>query len=163
MSRLPDHLKPPAIVEAVVRYECPRCGNNCQCGVPYIAKTARIAECDKANPGRSTRQVAADLGIPKSTVSDARAAVRDRTPVASATPEAITGRDGKSYPATRQPVVKHRAPDQPENLIIEAHQAMKPVIALVQRMTPQQRTLFRQQALERIADAMVGKPDTEYF
>jgi hypothetical protein len=40
---------------------------------------------------------------------------------------------------------------------------MNPVVELVQDMTPQQRTLFRQQALQRISDAMLGRPDTDYF
>jgi hypothetical protein len=41
----------PAIVETITRYECPKCGNNCQCGVPYVPKTERVAAYDKANPG----------------------------------------------------------------------------------------------------------------
>jgi hypothetical protein len=34
---------PPGIVEVVTRYECPRCGNSCSCGLPYNAKTTLAA------------------------------------------------------------------------------------------------------------------------
>ena len=103
MSRLPDHLNPPAIKINVQRLACFDCGSEtnatCTCGVAYLPKAIeRVAEYDQANPGQSTRQAAADLGIPKSTVSDARAVVRDRTPE---TPERVTGRDNKSYAATK--------------------------------------------------------------
>ena len=61
---------------------------SCNCGKPYVPKKQRVAEYDKEHPGRSTRQAAADLGVSKSTVSDARQGVQDRTPE-------IEGRDGK--------------------------------------------------------------------
>jgi hypothetical protein len=54
----------------------------------------RVAEYDKANPGRSTRQAAADLGVSNKTVSLARG-------VTQVTPDTVTGRDGKTYPAKR--------------------------------------------------------------
>lgn len=93
MSRLPDHLTPPAIVEAVVRYECPKCGNNCQCGVPYVAKTARAAEYAAKNPTASVREIADQTGVGRGTAHRAKAGVPHGT--------LTTGQDGRAYPATR--------------------------------------------------------------
>jgi hypothetical protein len=104
MTRLTD---PPAFVETLARYECPKCGNNCQCGVPYVPKTVRVAEYDKANPGKSTRQAAAELGLSKSEVGRARSS---RVP--DGTPDTITGRDGKNYPAAKPRKPKPYIPTQ---------------------------------------------------
>jgi hypothetical protein len=62
----------PAIIETVVRYECPKCGNNCQCGIPYVPKTMRAAEAIKANPEKSNRAIAAEIGADKVIVDRAR-------------------------------------------------------------------------------------------
>jgi hypothetical protein len=62
----------PAIVETVVRYECPKCGNNCQCGVPYVPKTMRAAEAIKANPEKSDRAIAKEIGASPTIVGKAR-------------------------------------------------------------------------------------------
>lgn len=62
---------------------CSACGVDagCNCGAPVVSKGQRIAEYDAANPGKSTRQVAAALNVGKSTVSDVRNSdVRPRTP-----------------------------------------------------------------------------------
>ncbi|MFY9900073.1 MAG: hypothetical protein WAK67_20095 [Xanthobacteraceae bacterium] len=95
-----DLSPPPAIHRAVVQLRCEKCGREtaaaCDCCVPYMPVTQRVAEYDEANPGKSTRQAAADLGVSKSAVSEARSSgVHERTP------ETVTGRDGKDYPATK--------------------------------------------------------------
>jgi hypothetical protein len=95
MSRLPDRLNPPAIVETLTRYECPKCGNNCQCGVPYVPKTVRAAEAIKAAPDKSNRVIAAETGLSEPTVRRARASCD--------APDTVTGRDGKTYPAGMRP------------------------------------------------------------
>jgi hypothetical protein len=95
MSRLPDRLNPPAIVETLTRYECPKCGNNCQCGVPYVPKTVRAAEAIKAAPDKSNRVIAAETGLSEPTVRRARASCD--------APDTVTGRDGKTYPAGMTP------------------------------------------------------------
>jgi hypothetical protein len=79
------------IIETVVRYECPKCGNNCRCGVPYVPKTARAAEAIRAHPEKSNRAIADEIGADEKTVRKARA---DQS-----APAAVTGRDGKQYPA----------------------------------------------------------------
>jgi hypothetical protein len=77
MSRLPDHLQPPTIEERVVRYECPKCGNNCQCGVPYVPKTVRAAEAIAAHLEKSDRAIAGEIGVDHKTVAKVRAELED--------------------------------------------------------------------------------------
>lgn len=89
----------PAVIPfAAVRLECSHCGAegraSCNCGAAYVPAKQRIAEYDKRNPGQSTRTAAADLGVSNKTVSQARNSV-----VTGVTPETVTGRDGKTYPA----------------------------------------------------------------
>ena len=106
-----DVVPPPAFHRSVVRLQCSACGSeanaSCNCGKPYIPAAQRVAEYDKANPGRSTRQAAADLGIDQSRVVRARArdapasGVRSPTPGDQSPPETVTGRDGKTYQAIK--------------------------------------------------------------
>jgi hypothetical protein len=84
----------PAIVETVVRYECPKCGNNCQCGVPYVPKTMRAAEAIKANPEKSNRAIAAEFGVGKETVREARNELAATGQLEADAPR--TGLDGKT-------------------------------------------------------------------
>jgi hypothetical protein len=92
---------PPAIVEPQRQSEfiCSGCGaaRDCNCNAPALK---RVAEYDKANPGRSTRQAAEDLGINQSTV--ARARQSGDASASSESSETVTGSDGKRY-AARQP------------------------------------------------------------
>jgi hypothetical protein len=80
---------------------CSACGvtvdAGCDCGAPYLPAGQRVAEFDAANPGKSTRQVGAALGLHHSTVHE----VRKRAGVGYPTTERVTGPDGKSYPARR--------------------------------------------------------------
>ena len=64
-----------------------------------MSKAQRAVEAIKANPEKSDRAIAADLGVSPMTVGRARetAGVTDVTPVER------TGRDGKSYPVKRDP------------------------------------------------------------
>ena len=103
MSRLPDHLNPPAIKINVQRLACFDCGSEtnatCTCGVAYLPRRSS-ASPSTIRPTRANRHGRRRpiLAFPRSTVSDARAVVRDRTPE---TPERVTGRDNKSYAATK--------------------------------------------------------------
>jgi hypothetical protein len=91
----------PAFVKSIQRMQCTQCGAeanaSCNCGVNYKPVQERVREYDEANPGKSTRAAAADLGVDQSTVSRARASSD-----ADASPETVTGRDGKQYPARAQ-------------------------------------------------------------
>jgi transposase len=61
------------------------------CGQPYTIARQRVAEYDKANPGRSTRQAADDLGVSQSEVQRAR-----KSGEPDGSPETV-----KEYPARR--------------------------------------------------------------
>jgi hypothetical protein len=93
-------IAPPAIKVTQQQLEGVKCGARshatCSCGVSYRPAQERVAEYDKANPGKSTRTAAADLGVSDETVRKARRA----NPLA---PETVVGRDGKEYPASRPP------------------------------------------------------------
>jgi hypothetical protein len=97
------------IVRSLARLRCTKCGAeadaSCNCGEPYLPAAIRVKEYDKANPGKSTRAAAADLGISKSEVGRARLSV-----VLDGTPETVTGLDGKTYKAKG----KARAPKKEE-------------------------------------------------
>lgn len=105
-------MKPHAVIAfSVQQMTCTACGAeanaSCNCGKPYMPKKQRVAEYDKENPRRSTRQAAADLGMSKSTVSDARQGVQDRAPE-------VEGRDGKVYrlPIRQEPEETGDTPEQ---------------------------------------------------
>jgi hypothetical protein len=65
---------------------------SCNCGVSYVAKSVRAAEAIRANPNKSDRAIAAELGVSDRTVNRAR----DSRATYDA-PDERTGRDGKSY------------------------------------------------------------------
>ena len=94
--------EPVVIPFTMQRMICTGCGAeanaSCTCGVAYVPAAKRVADYDKANPGRSTRQAAADLGTTSNTVSKAR-----RSGATQVAPDTVTGRDGKRYQAKRMP------------------------------------------------------------
>ena len=125
MSRLPDHLPPPAIIETFTRYECPECGTTCQCGKPYVPKTVRAAEYAAKNPTASVREIAKETGASVGTAHAAKAGVQ--------TEHLTTGRDGKSYPATKPPSFKpppKHYPSSPEDDGI-----IEEIVALLDRLS----------------------------
>ena len=111
-----DVLPPPAFHRSVVRLQCSACGAeanaSCNCGKPYVPAAQRISEYDKANPGKSSRQAAADLGVSKETVRTARSGGNHLPP------ETVTGRDGKRYPSAR-PKRATYAPEPGEDDLID--------------------------------------------
>lgn len=96
---------------SIQRMVCTGCGAeanaSCNCGVSYVAKSVRAAEAIRANPSRSDRAIAADIGVSDRTVNRARA-------TNDAPDEDRVGRDGKSYSA-RQRVTED--PDLPPKLV----------------------------------------------
>ena len=102
----------PAYVRSIVRLECEKCGAEanatCTCGMKYVPVAQRIAEYDKTNPGKSTRQAAADLGVSQQRVSQLRKS--GDNPLS---PEIVKGRDGKTYKARRPSYVPDAAGDDP--------------------------------------------------
>ena len=49
-------------------------GRSCNCGQPYVPRALRAKEAIKANPEKSDRAIAADLGVDHKTVAAARKA-----------------------------------------------------------------------------------------
>jgi hypothetical protein len=96
-------ITPPAIKVTQQQIECVKCGARshatCSCGMSYRPVTVRVAKYDEANPGKSTRAAAADLGVSRESVRTARKSGDNRL-----SPDTVTGRDGKEYPATRPPI-----------------------------------------------------------
>jgi hypothetical protein len=162
VAEIIDFASPPAIKRSVVRLVCTACGAeanaSCNCGKPYVPAAQRVAEYDRANPGTSTRQAAADLGVSKSEVSRAR-----QSPVPDGTPATVTGRDGRTYPAKRyhsvpvtdasRPAYSLRVRYTPPDLVAEAHKRFDKIEDLMHQMTKRQRAKFRKAALKRMTDA----------
>lgn len=81
---------------AVQQLSCTGCGAeanaSCNCGKPYVPKKQRAIDAIKANPEKSDRAIAADIGVSPETVHKARR----ETPANELAPER-EGRDGKIY------------------------------------------------------------------
>jgi hypothetical protein len=61
---------------SIQRMVCTGCGAeanaSCNCGKPYVPKSLRAAEAIRANPEKSNRAIAADIGVDEKTVRKAR-------------------------------------------------------------------------------------------
>jgi hypothetical protein len=161
MNRLLE--PPPAIVETVVRYECPRCGNNCECGVPYVAKTVRATEAIKANPEKSDRMIAKEIDASPTTVGKAREQL-STTGQLKDTPR--IGLDGKTRKTTSEPLSEGNITFEPvsEDKIITtaANGPVFEITKILRRLSPSGRVQLRRIALEAWSDANM-KEDTTYF
>jgi hypothetical protein len=75
---------------------CSSCGvvadAACDCGAPYVPARSIAAKAIKANPGKSDRAIAADIGVGSNTVRRAR----QGTAPDGAVDEPRIGRDGKT-------------------------------------------------------------------
>jgi hypothetical protein len=80
---------------------CSQCGETtnaaCECGVAYVSAGEYAAQAIAAHPEKSSRAIAAEIGVDHKTVSAARARGENSPP------EKRVGMDGKSYPAKRPP------------------------------------------------------------
>jgi hypothetical protein len=86
------------------RLICSDCGapgeGTCGCGAPYLPAGQRAAEAVAANPEKSDRAIAKDIGVDHKTVAKARKSGGEYSPPASSdAPDKREGQDGKSYPA----------------------------------------------------------------
>jgi|SRR5450631_1843898 hypothetical protein len=94
---------------SIQRMVCTGCGAeanaSCNCGVSYVAKSVRAAQAVKANPGKSDRAIAVDLGIGHQTVGRAR---RESHGPDGPPDDERTGQDGKSYS------IRQRITDNPD-------------------------------------------------
>jgi hypothetical protein len=110
---------PPAIKITQQQLECVKCGAEthaaCNCGKPYMPKLQRAAQAVAANPEKSNRAIAGEIGTSEATVRRARAASDDA-------PDAVIGRDGRQYPATKPPTTKSPAAVEREIVNKLAHE-----------------------------------------
>jgi hypothetical protein len=87
----------PSYVQSISRLACTACGAeanaSCNCGKPYVPKEI-AKEAIKANPEKSNRAIAEEIGTSPKTVNKARKELGEE----GSSPER-TGRDGKTYPA----------------------------------------------------------------
>jgi len=91
-----------AQIETRTLLVCIACGKEveagCACGVDYVPKTVRAAEAIKANPEKSDRMIAKELGVDQKTVWNARTEqVRN-----DSSPEKRIGLDGKKQAAKKK-------------------------------------------------------------
>lgn len=68
---------------AIVRLSCSECGAeanaSCDCHKPYVPAAAKAAAAIKANPEKSDRAIAKEIGVSPMTVNRARPTVTDDT------------------------------------------------------------------------------------
>lgn len=162
MTRLLDD--PPAIKVAVQRLECIACGAEtnatCTCGVGYKPKAMLAAEAIKANPAKSNRMIAAELGVSEPTVRRARAkcVIDDAVEPES---EKRVGLDGK----TRK-VPAATSPDGPiergPTLLDQAQRHLDKIIPLLRQMDHRQRVAFRTSAFQQMGDVYLDDDVIEY-
>jgi len=85
---------------------CTKCGVSveaqCSCGAPYVPVVERAKAAIKAAPKKSNRALAAEIGVSRESVRQARSQVASDLPPA----EKVEGKDGKSYPAKRPTTTK---------------------------------------------------------
>jgi hypothetical protein len=150
MNRLLD---PPAIHRAMQRMVCTGCGAeanaSCDCGKAYVPKSVQAAEAIRANPEKSNRVIADETGLSEPTVRRARAS--------DDAPATVTGRDGKTYPATKPPT-----DGPPPNLTAEANKHLDKIVNLLRQMNQRQRLSFRTAALQQMTDAYLDENVIEF-
>lgn len=82
---------------SIQRLACTGCGAeanaSCDCGLSYVPKAVRAAEAVRANPEKSDRAIAAELGVGRTTVQRAREELAHDGPVEDGP---RIGRDGKA-------------------------------------------------------------------
>jgi hypothetical protein len=98
---------------SIQRMVCTGCGAeanaSCNCGLNYVPAAVRVAEAIKANPGKSIRLIAAEIGVSKSTVGRAY----NSTVPSGTVEEKRIGADGRTR---RMPSRKPQEPPDKEEL-----------------------------------------------
>jgi hypothetical protein len=142
----------PAIKIAIQRMACTGCGAeanaSCNCGKPYVPKAVRAAEAIAANPEKSDRAIAANIGVDHKTVSTARKATGESSPVER------TGLDGKTRKLPRPSMtvtVGGNSRSAAKAAVEQGHSACDHLIKLMQGMTPEARADFRLVIIPKIA------------
>jgi hypothetical protein len=101
--------------QAAANLECSKCGATaeaaCNCGAPYIPAGELAAKAVAANPGKSDRVIAAEIGVSQRTISRARKRVEP-----NGSTQKRVGKDGKSYKARKPTKPKAQPEDSDNNL-----------------------------------------------
>jgi hypothetical protein len=120
---------------SIQRMVCTACGAeasaSCNCGVSYAPKSARAAEAIKANPEKSDRAIAAEIGVSHTTVQEAREATGNHLPVER------TGLDGKTRKLPERKSIKQEAPpdnEPEEDVVAELDSIRKDYVDLLVRV-----------------------------
>jgi len=105
---------------SIQRMICTGCGAeanaSCNCGKAYMPASVRASEAIAANPDKSDRAIAEELGVSPTTVGKARGAQVS----SSGHVTERTGRDGKQYSVKqRSPAVRDIGLDQFDATILE--------------------------------------------
>jgi hypothetical protein len=112
------HLRRPSIA----LLECSSCGAtadaSCNCGAPYVPARERAAAAVAANPEKSDRAIAADIGVSHPTVAKARKTTGNNLPV-----DGRVGMDGKvrKLPDQRARANRGRRDAHHDKIIEENH------------------------------------------
>jgi len=120
--------------------QCEKCGSkahaSCNCGAIYLPASTRAAEAIKANPEKSDRAIAADIGVSQPTVSKARKATDNGLSV-----DKRIGLDGK---ARRQPAKKaaNELPSEEEAEASYQQTLYEQACSLLQSMASETRQRF---------------------
>jgi len=95
---------------SVIQMACTVCGAkaeaSCRCGAPYLPAGERAKLAVIANPEKSDRAIADEIGVHRRTVE------RARSHGANAPPERVLGRDGKNYGAKQGKKKKPETDDE---------------------------------------------------
>jgi hypothetical protein len=105
---------------SIQRMVCTSCGveanASCNCGKPYVPKLVQASEAIKANPEKSNRAIADEIGADEKTVRKARA---DQS-----APEKRVGKDGKQYPAKQAKPERSDEPEDTDDITPEKYVAL---------------------------------------
>jgi hypothetical protein len=116
------------------KLQCSSCGADatasCDCGVAYLPAGKRAEEAVAANPEKSDRAIAEEIGVSQPTVSRAR----KRSVDTDVSTEKRTGKDGKKYKASKpkakpQPKAQEQQPNAAAlSLSVSAQQRLEAAI-----------------------------------
>jgi hypothetical protein len=146
----------PVITRSIQRMVCTGCGAeanaSCNCGKAYMPKAVRAAEAVAANPEKSDRAIAAEIGVSGETVRQAR----KQLPSDLAVVERI-GLDGK----TRKQPAKKSTPTQEMPTAEEAEESHQETLydqacLFLELMTDETRRRFKVTEAERELAAAAG-------
>jgi hypothetical protein len=126
-------LATPAIIEVKqvkeYNFRCSDCGGDreCDCSAPAIPKTQRAIEAVKANPEKSNRAIAAEIGADEKTVRKAREATADQSAVRA-------GLDGKTRKMPEKKAATNKTPEptlQTQPVIVNLSQPAEKIASLI--------------------------------